>query len=116
MDTRDNKDLVVLCAASQYDRKYYLNPAFGKLPQAVKDQLQIACVVFTEQAGGTIEILFDEDGEMLIQTNGEAMDINYDEIGAGLLVKELRKEKAELFEELTLFYRIVFLGEKLDLD
>lgn len=116
MATLNNENQVVLCAASHYDKKYYLNPAFSKLPQAVKDELQIACVVFTEQAGGTLQIAFEEDGEMVLKTGFEEDDYNYDEIGAGLMIKELQKEKRELFEELTLFYRVVYLGQKVDLD
>ncbi|XME02072.1 DUF6145 family protein [Lachnospiraceae bacterium C1.1] len=115
LETNNGKELVVLCAANHYTKKYYLNPAFSKLPQSVKDQLEIACVVFTEQAGGELRIVFDDEGEMLLQTFGSEEDFNYDEIGAGLMVKELQKEKRELFQELTLFYRVVFLGEKIDL-
>ena len=53
---------------------------------------------------------------MVLKTGFEEDDYNYDEIGAGLMIKELQKEKRELFEELTLFYRVVFLGQKVDLD
>ena len=117
MDTvksSNGKDLVVLCAANHYTKKYYLNPSFNKLPQSVKDQLEIACVVFTEQAGGELRIIFDDEGEMLLQTFGNEDDFNYDEIGAALMIKELQKEKRELFQELTLFYKVVFLGESID--
>ena len=51
---------------------------------------------------------------MLLQTFGSEDDYNYDEIGAALMIKELQKEKRELFQELTLFYKVVFLGEKID--
>ena len=30
---------VTLCGASWYEQKYYFNPAFDKLPGAVKDEL-----------------------------------------------------------------------------
>ena len=32
---------MVLCAASSYEQKYYLNPEFESLPEAVKQELQI---------------------------------------------------------------------------
>ena len=32
---------VVLCCANFYERKYYLNPAFEKLPQSIKEELKI---------------------------------------------------------------------------
>ncbi len=82
------------------------------LPQQVKDELKAMSVLFTEDTGGFFELLFDEDGELLLRTSAEEEDIAYDEIGAGLLVKELRKEHRELFEELELFFRVVFLGEE----
>jgi len=102
---------IVLCAANSYEKKYYLNPEFGLLPEAVKDELQAMCVLFTEEAGGIFEMLFDMDGELLLRTEADEMDASYDEIGAGLLVKRLRSDKKELFEQLTLFFRAVFLGE-----
>ena len=105
---------VVLCAANSYERKYYLNPEFGKLPDAVKDELKSMSALFAEEAGGIFEMLFDEDGELLIKTEAEDNDPAYDEISAGLLIKKLRSEKKQLFQELSLFYRVVFLGEKFE--
>ena len=69
-------------------------------------------VLFTEEVGGVFEMVFDEDGELIIKTEAEENDPAYDEIGSGLLVKKLRSEKRQLFEELTLFYKVVFLGEE----
>ncbi len=101
---------MVLCAANSYEKKYFFNPEFGKLPEKVKNELQAACVLFTEEVGGVFEILYDEEGELIIRTEAEENDAAYDEIGADLLVKRLRNEKKELFEELSLFYKVVFLG------
>lgn len=42
-------------------------------------------------------------------------DFDYDEIDSGLRIKKLREEKQELFEELELYYKVVFLGKKVDL-
>ena len=39
---------VVLCSASKYNQKYYLNEDFNSLPDAVKQELKIMCVLFTE--------------------------------------------------------------------
>ncbi len=110
------QDEIVLCAASSYEKKYYLNPEFDMLPAQVKEELQAMSVLFTEEMGGLFEILFNDEGELLLRTSAGEDDIAYDEIGAGLLVKELRKEHRELFEELTLFFRVVFLGEVPDED
>ena len=104
----------VLCAANSYERKYYLNPEFGKLPDQVKDELKAMSALFVEEVGGILEMRFSEEGELLISTIAEEDDIAYDEIGAGLLIKKIRNEHRQLFEELTLYFKVVFLGEKCD--
>ena len=38
---------MVLCAASSYEQKYYLNPEFESLPEAVKQELQIMLEEFS---------------------------------------------------------------------
>ena len=44
MDTYDNN---VLCSASYYNKKYYFNEVYDALPQAIKDELKIMCVLYT---------------------------------------------------------------------
>ena len=39
MDMYDGK--VVLCGANSYEEKYYLNPDFEQLPEAVKNEMKI---------------------------------------------------------------------------
>ena len=41
-------DEVVLCGASAYTKKFYFNEDFEALPQTVKDELKILCVLYTE--------------------------------------------------------------------
>ncbi len=42
-------ETVVLCGASAYEEKYYLNPQFSKLPEHIRQELQIVCcTVHTE--------------------------------------------------------------------
>ena len=53
---------MVLCAASSYEQKYYLNPEFESLPEAVKQELQIMCVLYTADVGGVLLLVFDENG------------------------------------------------------
>ena len=96
---------VVLCAASAYEEKYYLNDDFSLLPVDVKKELRIMCTMFTVDVGGIIILFFDEDGNLLIRTEADEGDVLYDEIGSALKVRQIRKEKAELFESLELFYR-----------
>ena len=104
---------IVLCAASCYTKKYYLNPEFEALPQLVKDELKIMCVLYTEDVSGTIQLKFDEEGSLRIQVDHEETDLLYDEIGSALKVKQMQRDKAELFEQLETYFKVMFLGEGL---
>ena len=44
-----NSEAVILCAANAYEQKYYLNENFSSLPQTIKDELQIMCVLYTAE-------------------------------------------------------------------
>ena len=103
---------VVLCCANFYERKYYLNPAFEKLPQSIKEELKIMCVLFTEDVGGILVLEYKEDGTLCFRVETEEMDILYDEISSGLLVREIRMQRQELLESLSLFYRVFVLREQ----
>lgn len=108
------EEKIVLCGANAYEKKYYFNQQFDKIPQSIKDELHIICVLFTEEVGGIFTIAFDEDGEIVMETNAEEDDIYYDEISSGLLIGEIRRNRQELFEELTLFYRVMIKKENLE--
>ena len=75
----DNR--VVLCGANAYDMKYYFNEQFNGIPDSIKDELRIICVLFTEEVGGIFTIVFEEDGTVSMETNAEEDDIYYDEEG-----------------------------------
>ena len=66
------QDKIVLCGASAYEQKYYFNQDFSSLPEAVKQELQIMCVLYTEDIGGILTLEFDEDGNLQFKT--EALD------------------------------------------
>ena len=94
----------VLCGANSYEEKYYLNPQFQALPQSIQDELQILCVTFTEEVGGILLLLFDGEGRLQLTVNWDEEDLLYDEIGSGLLLKRIQKEKRELFAGLEQYY------------
>ena len=102
---------IVLCGSNAYEKKYYFNKDFDKIPESIKEDLHILCVLFTEEVGGVFLIAFDEDGAPIIQTDSDENDFYYDEVSAGLLVKEVQKNKRELFEALGLYYRVFVLKE-----
>lgn len=105
------QDTVVLCASSAYEKKYYLNEDFEGLPQPIKDELKIMCVLFTEDVGGILTLCFEEDGTLMLQTEAEEGDLLYDEIGSVLKIKRIQEEKQELLESLELYFKIFFLDE-----
>ena len=79
----------VLCGANAYEQKYYFNEKFAGLPDSIKDELHIMCVLFTEEVGGVITFEYDEEGNLSIKTDADREDILYDEISSGLLVREI---------------------------
>ena len=105
------EQVTVLCASSAYEKKYYLNEEFNGLPDRVKNELKIACVVFTEDVGGILTMQFDEQGNLLFHVTAEEDDFLFDEIGSVLKIKQYQMEKRELLESLELYYRAKFLGE-----
>lgn len=107
---------IVLCGSNAYEKKYYFNPLFDSVPESVKEELHIICVLFTEEAGGVFLIVFEPDGSISMETEAAEEDILYDDITAGLLVSEIRRHRQTLFEELQLFYRVFVLKEDITLE
>lgn len=97
---------VVLCGANAYEQKYYFNRDFDKIPESIKEELHIICVLFTEEVGGIFTMGFNGDGELIMTTQASDEDYLYDDIGAGLLINKIRTTRQELLESLSLFYRV----------
>lgn len=104
----------VLCAANSYNEKYYLNPDFDRLPEAVKKELQAMCVLYTADVGGIFTLGFDEEGTLKMQVTYSEGDPFFDEIGSRLKIGQLQREKEELFSALEEYYRVFVTG--LDFD
>lgn len=105
------EERIVLCGANAYEQKYYFNEKFNGIPDSIKDELHIICVLFTEEVGGIFTIVFEQDGSVSLETQAEEDDIYYDEISSGLLVSAIRRKRQELLESLSLFYRVFILKE-----
>ena len=108
-------DTKVLCGANSYEQKYYFNQEFSSLPQSVKDELHIMCVLYTEDVGGILTLEFDDSGTLEFKVTAPEEDYLFDEIGSVLKIKQYQEEKREMLESLELYYRTFFLGEDLDL-
>lgn len=108
-----SEERMILCGANAYDQKYYFNERFKQIPKSIQDELHIICVLFTEEVGGIFTVVFEPDGGVSLETDAEEDDIYYDEIGSGLLVKEIRRKREELLQSLSLYYRALILKEDL---
>ena len=104
---------IVLCGSSAYEQKYYLSEDFEQLPEQIKDELKIMCVLFTEDVGGILTLEFDEEGNLNFKVTADEGDLLFDEIGSVLKVKQIREQKQELLESLEMYYRVFFLNEEL---
>jgi hypothetical protein len=104
-------DGVVLCVSNAYQKKFYLNENFNGLPQSIREELKIMCVLYTEDVGGILELVFDEDGSLQFRTSCEENDFFYDEIGSVLKIKQYVNDRRDLLEALEMYYRILYLGE-----
>jgi len=104
------QDKMVLCASNAYEKKYYLNPDFDNLPDAIRDELKIMCVLFTEEIGGVLSLVYGEDGSLQFEVSANEEDLLFDEIGSVLKIKQLQQTKRELLEALEMFYKVFFLG------
>lgn len=111
----DMSDKIVLCGANSYEQKYYFNKEqFGKLPEEIQDDLHVICVLFTEEVGGIFTICFDQAGNLQFETDVADNDYLFDEIGAGLLIREIERNRAELLHSLALYYKVFILHESVE--
>lgn len=98
---------IVLCGASAYSKKFYIDQNFKNLPGSIKDELKIMCVLFTEDIGGVLELVFDEDGKLEFRASCDEGDLLYDDIGCGLKIRELQRTKEDLLSALELYYKVM---------
>ena len=108
-----NEELVVLCGANSYEQKYYFNEQFKNLPESIRQELQIMCVLYTEDIGGILTLEFQEDGTLEFKVTAAETDYLFDEIGSVLKIKQYQMEKRELLEALEMYYRVFCLGEEM---
>ena len=110
-ENNNKQENIILCGANSYQQKYYFNEKFKLLPENIKKELQIMCVLYTEDVGGILTLEFDEDGKLRFKTEALEADARYDEIGSGLKIKQIQQEKRELLESLEMYYKVFFLGD-----
>ena len=105
---------MVLCGANSYKQSYYFNEEFNQLPERIKQELKILCVLYTEDVGGSLVLEYNEDGALEFKVSSVEGDYLFDEIGSVLKIKQYQNEKKDLLESLEMYYRVFYLGEKLE--
>ena len=104
------QDKVVLCGANSYEEKYYLNPDFDRLPDHVKDELKIMCVLYVNDVGGILTLVFEEDGELCFEVTSEDFDPTFDDIGSHLKIKQIQRRKAGSVRSTAVVLPSIFSG------
>lgn len=104
---------IVLCGSNSYEQKYYFNDEFDKLPDDIKDELKVMCVLFTEEVGGIFTLSYDEEGNLEFDVMCDEGDLLFDEIGCGLKIKQLQRDKEGLLQALEMYFKVFFLGEEM---
>ena len=107
-------DGVVLCGSNSYEQKYYFNPDFDRLPESIKNELKIMCVLFTEDIGGILTLKYDEAGNLEFEVICDEGDLLFDDIGCGLKIKQLQADKKDMLEALEMYYKVFVLGEDME--
>lgn len=95
---------LVICV-SPYEHKYYIEPEFEDIPEAIKDELIEAVAKIAEKVNGIISIGFNEEGNLFIEQTAQD-DVFVDEIGAALEIKRFQKEHQELIKSLKMWYMV----------
>ena len=110
------QDKIVLCGANSSEEKFYMTPDFDNLPQHIKDELKIMCVLYVHDVGGILTLVFEENGELEFEVTSAEGDPMFDEIGSRLKIKEIQtdEKKQELLTQLQLYYKVFFLGEEIE--
>ena len=100
----------VLCGASAEQLKYYFNPEFSLLPEAVQQELHDITVVMADRIGAAFLMVFGEGGDLRLEVVPDEADFGYDEIETELQIRALQREKEELFTQLEAFYAAFMTG------
>jgi len=111
-------DKIVLAAASFDKQKYYMDEGFLALPQSIKDEIKTICIILADKLMCTFVIGFHTNGDVYFETVKSEEILDFDDIGAELEIKSLKKEKEELIKALNLWYLVYKTtdGEKIKED
>lgn len=106
-----NNDLTPIIVSNSYVKKYYIDPRLESLPKEVKDTLKIVFVKLTEDVGGVLELVYDNNSyEVFTHIVRNDDDLEFDEINANYRLSRLEKEHEKIFEDIATFCKFKFNG------
>lgn len=98
-------DSTVLCGANSYVEKYYLNEQFSGLPESIKQELQIMCVMYTEDIGGIILLEFMPDGDCSLRLRRRRMITSLTRSEARLKSSSIRRRSVSCWNRWSCIIR-----------
>ncbi len=104
----------ILAAANAQEQKYYLEPEFSALPDAIQEEIRMICILLAQKLNCTFLMGFAE-GALYFETIRNADDCDFDDIGAELEIKRVQRQQKELLRAIELWYAVYFTkdGEKI---
>lgn len=109
--SQNNKNLIPIIVSNSYIKKYYIDERLTSLPKEIRDNLKIAFVKFTEEVGGVLQVVFDnENYEIFLTIDKSDDDIVFDEIDAKYKLSKIEKENEKVFDDIATFCKFKFNG------
>ena len=99
-------EVTTVAAASFSKQKYFLAEEFSALPEEIKNDIKVVCVLTAQKLGCTFALDMDETGDISFRLIRDTDDLDFDEIGAELEIKEINRKEKELLKALKLWYTI----------
>ena len=110
-DNEKNNNLIPIIVSNSYIKKYYFDSRLDTLPKEVKDTLKIVFVKLTEDVGGVLELVYDNDTyEVFTHIVRNDDDLEFDEINANYRLSKLEKVHEKLFDDIATFCKFKFNG------
>lgn len=99
-------DKQIIAAASSESEKYFFEPAFDGIPDVIKDEIHILCVTLADKLGCSFVMGFHDDGDVFFNIIKPEDALDFDDIGTELEIKEVQRDKKDLLEALSLWYKV----------
>jgi len=97
---------ITLAAASFEKQKYFFEAKFDKLPEEIQTEIKMTCVMTAQKLCCTFVIGFEETGDIFFEIVKEEGQLDFDDIGAELEIKEISRTKKELLKALKLWFLV----------